>query len=179
VSSVRLPLLSFLPAIFHVFLGVLISFLHLGHFAIVFPFHKVTSHQVKTLVIVLESNFGIEYSKRGKPFKTYGKIDDKSKKREFGALHAMKSHLFICSSYEVLDHRLHGFRISFEACLPFAWRQETLRQLLLQEFLLDLPSDFPPELYVFGSFDVVWFDVFPFLHTLCTCAMAILYRNSQ
>lgn len=74
-----MPLLSFLPAIFHVFVGVLISFLHLGHFAIVFPFHKVTSDQDKTLVIVLESNFGIEYSKRGKLFKTYGKIDDKSK----------------------------------------------------------------------------------------------------
>lgn len=122
MSSVRLPLLSFLPAIFHVFVGVLISFLHLGHFAIVFPFHKVTSDQDKTLVIVLESKFGVEHSKRGKPSKTYDKIDDKSKKRGFGALHAMKSHLFIRSSYEVLDHRLHGFRISLEARLPFARR---------------------------------------------------------
>ena len=34
VSSVLLPLLSFLPAIFQVFFGVLISFLHLGHLAI-------------------------------------------------------------------------------------------------------------------------------------------------
>jgi hypothetical protein len=32
----------------------------------------------------------------------------------------------------------------------------------LQEFLLDLPSDFPPELYVFGSFNVVRFDFFRF-----------------
>ena len=129
----------------------------------------VTSDQVKTFVIVLESKFGVEHSKRGKPFKTYGKIDDKSKKRGFGALHAMKSHLFICPSYEVLDHRLHGFRISFEACLSFAWHQETLRQLLLQKFLLDLPSDFPSELYVFGSFDVVRFDFLPFLHPLHLC----------
>ena len=34
MSSVLLPLLSFLPAIFQVFLGVLTSFLHLGHLAI-------------------------------------------------------------------------------------------------------------------------------------------------
>ena len=38
VSSVLLPLLSFLPAIFQVFLGVLTSLLHLGHLAIKFPF---------------------------------------------------------------------------------------------------------------------------------------------
>ena len=86
----------------------------------------VTSDQVKTLVIVLDSKFGVEHSKRGKPVKTYGKIDDKSKKPEFGALHAMKSNLLACSLYEVLDHRLHGFWISFETCLSFAWRQETL-----------------------------------------------------
>jgi hypothetical protein len=54
VSSVLLPFLSFLPAIFHVFLGVLISFLHLGHLAITFPFHSVTLGQVKTLSIILE-----------------------------------------------------------------------------------------------------------------------------
>lgn len=54
VSSVLLPFLSFLPAIFHVFLGVLISFLHLGHLAITFPFHSVTLDQVKTLSIILE-----------------------------------------------------------------------------------------------------------------------------
>jgi hypothetical protein len=54
VSSVRLPLLSFLPAIFHVLVGVLISFLHLGHLAITFPFHNVTWDQVKTLSIVFE-----------------------------------------------------------------------------------------------------------------------------
>ena len=34
MSSVLLPLLSFLPAIFQVFSGLLISFLHLGHLAI-------------------------------------------------------------------------------------------------------------------------------------------------
>lgn len=38
---------------------------------------------------------------------------------------------------------------------------------------MDLPSDFPPELYVFGSFNVVRFDFSPFLHTLCTCAIMI------
>jgi hypothetical protein len=37
VSSVRLPLLSGLPAIFQVFLGVLTSFLHTGHLAIKVP----------------------------------------------------------------------------------------------------------------------------------------------
>jgi hypothetical protein len=43
-----------LPAIFQVFLGVLISFLHLGHLAITFPFHNLTFDQVKTLSIILE-----------------------------------------------------------------------------------------------------------------------------
>lgn len=36
VSSVLLPFLSFLPAIFHVFFGLLTSFLHLGHLAMNF-----------------------------------------------------------------------------------------------------------------------------------------------
>jgi hypothetical protein len=62
VSSVRLPLLSFLPAIFHVLVGVLISFLHLGHLAITFPFHNVTWDQVKTLSI----NFELRASQKPK-----------------------------------------------------------------------------------------------------------------
>jgi len=37
VSCVRLPFLSGFPAIFQVFFGVLTSFPHVGHFAMIIP----------------------------------------------------------------------------------------------------------------------------------------------
>jgi len=43
VSSVLLPLLSFLPTIFQVFLGLPTSFLHFGHLAMVFTFLNVST----------------------------------------------------------------------------------------------------------------------------------------
>ncbi len=51
VSSVLLPLLSFLPAIFQVFLGLLTSFLHLGHLAITFPSRRLHVMKLKRLSI--------------------------------------------------------------------------------------------------------------------------------
>lgn len=47
VSSVLLPLLSFLPAIFQVFLGLLTSFLHLGHLAITLPLRRLHVMKLK------------------------------------------------------------------------------------------------------------------------------------
>jgi len=52
VSSVLFPLLSFLPAIFQVFFGLLTSFLHLGHFAISFTVQIVRLIKDKTLSVV-------------------------------------------------------------------------------------------------------------------------------
>jgi hypothetical protein len=46
-----LPLLSGLPAIFHVFLGVLTSFPHKGHLAIYHPFPTFTWDEHKTFSI--------------------------------------------------------------------------------------------------------------------------------
>jgi succinate dehydrogenase hydrophobic anchor subunit len=51
VSSVRLPLLSFLPAIFQVFLGVLTSLLHFGHLAMEFPSEQLQYDEDKKFSI--------------------------------------------------------------------------------------------------------------------------------
>ena len=51
VSSVLLPLLSGLPAIFQVFLGVATSAPHLGHLAIILPIYKITDDDHKTFSI--------------------------------------------------------------------------------------------------------------------------------
>src|SRR3990170_5432245 len=47
VSSVLFPLLSFFPAIFQVFFGLLTSFLQLGHLAIAFTFQTVHLIRIK------------------------------------------------------------------------------------------------------------------------------------
>jgi hypothetical protein len=56
VSSVLLPLLSGLPAIFQVFFGVLTSFPHEGHLAIMIPFQAFTWDEHKTFSIERPQN---------------------------------------------------------------------------------------------------------------------------
>lgn len=57
VSSVLLPLLSGLPAIFQVFLGVLTSPLHFGHLAIIITLKTLHRDEDKTFFIKKRTNY--------------------------------------------------------------------------------------------------------------------------
>jgi len=62
VSSVLFPLLSFFPAIFQVFFGLLTSFLQLGHLAIAFTFQTV--HLIKDKTFSIERGNSDYFAKK-------------------------------------------------------------------------------------------------------------------